>query len=184
MQMTLQLIVFQVRQNIWRFRLLKVQISVLKYLKGLNIKTHYSKYILTVFQLGRSRADNSPAVIIKNYLLLEEVHFLFLCTKLLGVFIDNNLSWDGLVDNVCKRIFTTCFPLKCLSPHCKPLKGMFYSILSPIVRGLDQAYFGLIQPVLIMALFSGGLVMSINYLRCLSCSYEDNRYNSIAIRFP
>lgn len=98
-----------------------------QFFESLNLKTNFTKSNFIHFQLGRRNINSKPIVMIDEHILEEVTH-----TKFLGIYIDNNLSWDSHINYISSKISSSIFLLRYLVLHCKP-------------DVLRMAYFGLIN---------------------------------------
>ena len=111
-------------------------LAVIKdFLNSKQLLLNSSKSNFISFSTKQSRSKMNPNIYIENEELLQ-VH----STKFLGLFIDENLSWDDHVNNVIRKTSSGIFALRQMSKLCNTaaLKTIYYAnIHSHISYGIS-----------------------------------------------
>lgn len=101
--------------------------TCIKFYKNLNLQTNYNKSSYLNFSL-KNVTNFQPKISIDDN-IIKEVEY----TKMLGLYIDNRLSWEKHIDITSKKISSNLFLLRKLSTVCglNVLKIAYYGLLYP-----------------------------------------------------
>lgn len=113
----------------------------------INLRVNTAKTNFINFSLRFNDFEYSPAIMLSDT-LLEEVN----STKFLGIYLDQRLTWEDHIDNVCSKISAGVYALRSLSKYCP-------------TQVLMMAYYGLIYPHLSYGLSLWSASANVHFLR-------------------